>query len=219
MKPFLVTELLDGQTLRSRLDSGPLDPPAAVRLAVQRSRGLAAAHALRIVHCDLKPENVFITREGTLKILDFGLAKLRAEPPKGSEAGTLDASTPGQLLGTLAYMAPEQTRGGLVDERTDIFAIGVLPLRDGERGGTRSGVAAGGRRSRPCSTPPRLRSNRAPTARTASLASPCAAWRRTRASERSFACGCGKRDWIEHDPDYDSLRDDPRFQALLARLT
>jgi TolB-like protein/tetratricopeptide (TPR) repeat protein len=125
-QPFLVTELLEGQTLRSRLDSGPLCPPAAVRLAVQLARGVAAAHALRIVHRDLKPGNVFITCEGTLKILDFGLAKLGAAPRKGAEAPTLDASVPGQLLGTLAYMAPEQTRGGPVDERTDIFAIGAI---------------------------------------------------------------------------------------------
>jgi TolB-like protein/tetratricopeptide (TPR) repeat protein len=125
-EPFLVTELLEGGTLRSLLESGRLAPPAAVLLALQLARGVAAAHALRIVHRDLKPENVFITREGTLKILDFGLAKLRDAPPKGSQSVTLDASTPGQLLGTLAYMAPEQTRGGVVDDRTDIFAMGAI---------------------------------------------------------------------------------------------
>jgi serine/threonine protein kinase len=178
-RPFLVTELLEGETLRSQLDSGPLAPPAAVRLALQLARGVAAAHALRIVHRDLKPENVFITREGMLKILDFGLAKLRTAFPKGSQAATLDASTPGQLLGTLAYMAPEQARGGLVDERTDIFAIGVL-LHEMVRGRVHSGVAAGRRRSRPSSTSRRLCSTRAaPAARPASHASSCDAWRRT----------------------------------------
>jgi len=125
-QPFLVTELLAGQTLRQRLESGPLAAVDATRLALQLTRGVAAAHALRIVHRDLKPENLFLTRDGTLKILDFGLAKLRPEAPLGSEAATLDASAPGQLIGTLAYMSPEQTRGELVDERTDIFAIGAI---------------------------------------------------------------------------------------------
>ena len=125
-QPFLVTELLAGQTLRQRLESGPLAAVDATRLALQLTRGVAAAHALRIVHRDLKPENLFLTRDGTLKILDFGLAKLRPEAPLRSEAATLDASAPGQLIGTLAYMSPEQTRGELVDERTDIFAIGAI---------------------------------------------------------------------------------------------
>ena len=97
-----------------------------MRLALQLARAVAAAHALKVVHRDLKPENLFLTRDGTLKVLDFGLAKLRPEAAVGPEEQTLDASAPGRLIGTVAYMAPEQVRGDPVDERTDLFAIGVL---------------------------------------------------------------------------------------------
>lgn len=122
--PFLVCELLEGQTLRQRLADGPLKPLPAVELALQITRGVAAAHALRIIHRDLKPENLFLTRDGTLKILDFGIAKLKHAEP---DATTLDAATePGRLLGTVAYMAPEQLRSDPVDERADLFAIGVI---------------------------------------------------------------------------------------------
>jgi non-specific serine/threonine protein kinase len=89
-------------------------------------RGVAAAHALRIVHRDLKPENLFVTGRGTLKILDFGLAKLKPSEYGDPALSTIDASTPGKLIGTPAYMAPEQLRGQIVDERTDIFAIGTV---------------------------------------------------------------------------------------------
>ncbi len=124
--PFLVTELLDGETLRERLASGPLAPPAAVEMALQLTRGVAAAHALKIVHRDLKPENLFLTRDGTLKILDFGLAKLKPESFGGAETLTLDATTAGTIVGTPAYMAPEQLRGDPVDERADLFAVGAI---------------------------------------------------------------------------------------------
>ena len=127
--PFLVTELLDGQTLRQRLTQDTKLPSAeAAEIAVQLTRGIAAAHALHIVHRDLKPENLFLTRDGTLKILDFGLAKLKPEPFAGgsADATTLDDSVPGKISGTLAYMAPEQTRGEPVDARADIFAIGTV---------------------------------------------------------------------------------------------
>jgi serine/threonine protein kinase/tetratricopeptide (TPR) repeat protein len=124
--PFLVSELLDGQTLRERLSSGPVDVEQALPIALQLARGVAAAHSLRVVHRDLKPENVFITRGGMLKILDFGLAKLHEPPLVGPENETLGMSSAGLLIGTPAYMAPEQVRGALVDERSDVFAIGTI---------------------------------------------------------------------------------------------
>ena len=123
--PFLVTEILDGQTLRARLTAGPLQSTVAVELGMQLLRGVAAAHALRIVHRDLKPENIFVSRDGTLKILDFGLAKLKLETAAGHEV-TLDVSTEGKLVGTPAYMAPEQIRGEPADERADLFAAGAI---------------------------------------------------------------------------------------------
>jgi non-specific serine/threonine protein kinase len=125
-RPFLVYELLDGQTLRQRLASGRIGPETAVELALQLAHGVASAHGLRIVHRDLKPENLFLTRAGTLKVLDFGLAKLRPEVPIEPEGRTLGASSAGMLIGTPSYMAPEQARGAVVDERADIFAIGVI---------------------------------------------------------------------------------------------
>jgi eukaryotic-like serine/threonine-protein kinase len=128
--PYLVEELLDGESLRRRLAQGAIPVPAAVEIAVQVARGLAAAHGKHIVHRDLKPENVFLTRDGTVKILDFGLAKLVEGAPDG-EAETLThaptgATALGRVLGTVAYMAPEQARGLPVDHRADIFAFGVV---------------------------------------------------------------------------------------------
>ena len=125
-QPFLVSELLEGKTLREHLATGPLTPERAVELGLQLTRGVAAAHAVKIVHRDLKPENLFLTGSGTLKILDFGLAKLKPEPFTGPEASTIGKSEPGRLLGTLTYMAPEQLRGELVDERADLFAVGAV---------------------------------------------------------------------------------------------
>jgi non-specific serine/threonine protein kinase len=124
--PFLVSELLDGQTLGRRLAAGPLEPARAVELALQLVRGVSAAHALRIVHRDLKPENLFVTGHGTLKILDFGLAKLKPAGYGDSKMSTIATSDPHKIIGTPAYMAPEQLRGQLVDERADIFAIGTV---------------------------------------------------------------------------------------------
>jgi serine/threonine protein kinase/Flp pilus assembly protein TadD len=124
--PFLVTELLDGRTLRAHLaEEGPLPPERVVALGLQLARGLAAAHTMRIVHRDVKPENLFLTRDGTVKILDFGLAKLRAEN-RGPDASTAAASWPGGPAGTPAYMAPEQLRGEPVDGRADLFACGAV---------------------------------------------------------------------------------------------
>ena len=124
--PYLVTELLEGQTLGDYLDDGPLAPELVVELSMQLARGVAAAHAVHILHRDLKPQNLFVTRGGNLKILDFGLAKLKPEVLTSPETTTLDTSRPGQLLGTLSYMAPEQLRGEPIDARADLFSVGAV---------------------------------------------------------------------------------------------
>ena len=126
--PYIVTELLEGETLRDRLRRGPMRPREACDCGVEIARGLAAAHDAGIVHRDLKPENLFLTRDGRLKILDFGLAKLTQAEPAGTDATTTLAqqTEPGQVFGTVGYMAPEQVRGQAVDRRCDIFAFGVV---------------------------------------------------------------------------------------------
>jgi Tol biopolymer transport system component len=125
--PYVVTELLDGRTLRARLASGPLPMKTALAIAASVAHGLAAAHAKGIVHRDLKPENLFLTRDATVKILDFGLAKLVAQAPVGDRDATLPALTEeGAVLGTVGYMAPEQVRGQTADHRADIFALGAV---------------------------------------------------------------------------------------------
>jgi hypothetical protein len=127
--PYIVTELLEGETLRSRLGPGALSPRKAIDYAVQIAKGLAAAHEKGIVHRDLKPENVFLTKDGRVKILDFGLAKLK---PEGPETGQTDMRTvsggtqPGVVLGTMGYMAPEQVRGRAADKRSDLFSFGTI---------------------------------------------------------------------------------------------
>jgi serine/threonine-protein kinase len=125
--PYLVLELLDGQTLRSHLlEHGAVPRRRALEWAVQIAQGLAAAHDKGIVHRDLKPRNLFVTRDGRLKILDFGLAKL-LEPARDEPTITRDEGTQsGVLLGTVGYMAPEQVRGLPADPRADIFALGVV---------------------------------------------------------------------------------------------
>jgi len=125
--PYLVTELLDGRTLREVLQCGPPSVRQAIDLATQIANGLAAAHAHGIVHRDLKPENVFITKDGRAKILDFGLAKLAEGAGDSAMLTRMPAVTvPGVVLGTVAYMSPEQLRGEVVDYRTDIFAFGAI---------------------------------------------------------------------------------------------
>ncbi len=128
--PYLVEELLEGESLKDRLARGALPVPEAVEIAVQVAHGLAAAHEKHIVHRDLKPGNVFITKDGTVKILDFGLAKLVESVPPGDAETLTQAPTTatefGRVLGTLAYMAPEQARGRPVDPRADIFSFGVV---------------------------------------------------------------------------------------------
>jgi eukaryotic-like serine/threonine-protein kinase len=124
---YIVSELLEGETLRQRINLGAIAPRKAIELAVQLANGLATAHEKGIVHRDLKPENVFLTRNGRLKILDFGLAKLR-RPREQAETvdGNTEHTTAGQVLGTAGYMSPEQVRGEPADQRSDIFSFGTI---------------------------------------------------------------------------------------------
>ena len=125
---YAVMELLEGETLRARLAAGALPPRKAIEIAAQVARGLAAAHEKHIVHRDLKPENLFIGSDGSVKILDFGLARQTAESSlTPSDAATLAPATErGVVLGTVGYMAPEQVRGERSDHRADIFALGCI---------------------------------------------------------------------------------------------
>ncbi len=126
--PYIVTELLQGETLRERLQRGPLPLREVLDLGVGIAHGLAAACAVGIIHRDLKPENIFLTKDGNIKILDFGLAKL--DPVKTANADgetvTLQQTIPGQVLGTVGYMSPEQVRVTAADARSDIFALGLI---------------------------------------------------------------------------------------------
>jgi Tol biopolymer transport system component len=128
--PYVVSELLEGETLRRRIESGDLAVRKAVDYAVQTSHGLAAAHQKGIVHRDLKPENLFVTNEGRVKILDFGLAKLiQPEAAAENSATAATAATltePGVILGTAGYMSPEQVRARPVDHRSDLFSLGAV---------------------------------------------------------------------------------------------
>ena len=127
--PYIVSELLEGETLRDCLKRGSLSLRKAIDYAFQVARGLAAAHEKGIVHRDLKPENLFITNDGRVKILDFGLAKLtRPESAReGGDAPTMQAATePGVVMGTVGYMSPEQVRGKDADARADIFSFGAI---------------------------------------------------------------------------------------------
>jgi serine/threonine protein kinase len=126
--PFLVSEFLEGQTLRERLVSGPLPVRRAIEYALGVALGLAAAHEKGIVHRDLKPENVFVTRDERIKVLDFGLAKLVSLEGNHETTVTLNspASLPGMVMGTVGYMSPEQVRGEPIDPRSDIFSFGAV---------------------------------------------------------------------------------------------
>ena len=124
--PYVVSELLQGSTLREQLAHGPLRVPVAVRQAIEIAHGLAAAHDAGIVHRDLKPENIFVTSEGRVKILDFGLAKCRKETLGLPQQDSSKSTQPGVILGTVGYMSPEQVRGTDIDERSDIFSVGVI---------------------------------------------------------------------------------------------
>jgi dipeptidyl aminopeptidase/acylaminoacyl peptidase len=128
---YIVSELLEGDSLRDRVPATGLPPRKAIELAVQLANGLAAAHDKGIIHRDLKPENTFILKNGQLKILDFGLAKLRTSEPNAADdtATHLSAANhtdAGQILGTVGYMSPEQVRGDAIDHRSDIFSFGSI---------------------------------------------------------------------------------------------
>jgi serine/threonine protein kinase len=129
---FLIMELVDGEDLRQRLHRGPLPVDEAIDLAIQIAEGLEAAHGRDIIHRDLKPANIKLTPEGGAKILDFGLARVHTGD-SGSDAAATDSPTitaamtqPGVILGTAAYMSPEQARGKATDQRTDMWAFGVI---------------------------------------------------------------------------------------------
>ncbi len=146
--PYMVCELLEGETLRARLHGGVLSPRKAVELAIQIAEGLAAAHEKGIVHRDLKPENIFLTKDGRVKILDFGLAKIAQSGSESNAAQTLTSvqvalTEAGQVLGTAGYMSPEQIRGIAVDHRSDIFAFGAIffEMLSGQRAFSRDTAA------------------------------------------------------------------------------
>jgi len=129
--PYVVSELLEGETLRDRLRSGSIAARKALEYALQIAHGLAAAHEKGIIHRDLKPENLFITKDGRVKILDFGLAKLtQIDPGSGSNTSmptvTHDGTEAGLVMGTAGYMSPEQVRGLTLDPRSDIFSFGAI---------------------------------------------------------------------------------------------
>src|SRR5215475_10206467 len=136
---FIATEYIDGQTLRERLNGDRLAPQAALDIAAQIAAALAAAHEAGIVHRDIKPENVMLRRDGIVKVLDFGLAKLTEQMPAAvdSQAPTITKAhtDPGAVLGTVGYMSPEQVRGQEADHRADIFSFGVIlyEMRSGRR--------------------------------------------------------------------------------------
>lgn len=129
--PYMVCELLEGETLRQRLQGAVLSSRKAIEYAIQIAHGLAAAHEKGIIHRDLKPENIFLTKDGRLKILDFGLAKIAHSAGANNSAQTLTAvdvalTDAGQVMGTAGYMSPEQVRGLQVDHRSDIFSFGSI---------------------------------------------------------------------------------------------
>ncbi len=128
--PYIVSELLEGETLRERMSGKSLPQRKAIDYALQTAHGLAAAHEKGIVHRDLKPENLFVTKDGRVKILDFGLAKLTGAGD-GTQSQTqvptrrIDTD-PGVVMGTIGYMSPEQLRGRIADHRSDIFSFGAI---------------------------------------------------------------------------------------------
>ncbi len=128
-REYIVTELLEGESLREKLEGGRLPPRKAVEITIQVARGLSAAHEKGIVHRDLKPENVFLTRDGRAKVIDFGLARVEAltlDSEGETQTAAEEKTAPGALLGTITYMSPEQARGRPAGTRSDVFALGAV---------------------------------------------------------------------------------------------
>ncbi len=123
---YLVTELLDGETLRERLSRGPLPWRRVVQLGASMARGLAAAHSKEIVHRDIKPGNIFLTSDGQVKILDFGLAQTKAALARNDETVTRLEANQNGVAGTIGYMSPEQVRGEKLEASSDIFSLGCV---------------------------------------------------------------------------------------------
>jgi serine/threonine protein kinase len=121
---FIVMELLRGETLRDRLERGPLPIDEALDLVMHLADGLDAAHGEGILHRDIKPANIFITDRGTAKLLDFGLAQ--AQSAASDNSPTMGATAAGTVMGTVSYMSPEQARGEKLDSRSDLFSLGVV---------------------------------------------------------------------------------------------
>src|SRR5689334_7092191 len=124
--PYIVAELVPGESLRAIIGKGALAPRRATDIAAQIAAGLAAAHAAGIVHRDLKPENVIVTPEGSAKILDFGVARMQPKAVAGNETLTMAQTVAGSVVGTAAYMSPEQARAEEVDHRSDQFSLGLM---------------------------------------------------------------------------------------------
>jgi serine/threonine protein kinase len=126
--PYLVSELLEGNTLRQLLQRGPLQVRKVIDYGIQIARGLAAAHEKGIVHRDLKPENLFVTKDMRIKILDFGLAKVTQRQTALDDGAPtpIEGTEPGMVMGTVGYMSPGQVRGQEADHRSDIFAFGAI---------------------------------------------------------------------------------------------
>ncbi len=127
---FMATEFIEGETLRERLAGGPLSVPDVLRIGVDTAEALAVAHEAGIIHRDIKPENIMVRRDGYVKVLDFGLAKT-VEPASGEDGSRVAslssiATEPGRMLGTVAYMSPEQLHGAELDERTDVWSLGIV---------------------------------------------------------------------------------------------